>query len=325
MDLKTYLLLSGGKRLPSVVPIATLPWLKGRFFADTVIEATDFSLFKRYLDKDPTAEAVRDQRRILGYNMLRVWLLNKSVVINGGIDPRDYPMFYLRLREFIAWLGMNVELTVFTSTQLLMPDRAEQQRHLDNTATAVRGLPNVILELANEIDVTGWGNAPDPALTRPTGVTISRGSNGADSDPPNHGSPWDYECYHTNDRPQFQRKVGHNAMEYADTTGRPCIANENTRFTDRDNNAIHAYDAAMGGALLCAGSCYHSQAGKTSSLWEGGELACAKAWVAGARSVPLEFRAGAYNHYPQLEGADCIRAYSRRLADGREYIIRIRP
>jgi hypothetical protein len=288
----------------------------------TVIQASDFSLFKRYLDGEDI-EPIVDQRRALGFNTLRVWLLNRSVVVNGGIHPDDYPGFYEALARFVDVVGLYVELTVFTSTQGLMANVWDQQAHLDRTADAVRGKPNVILELANEIDQ--YDNAPSPLLVRPSGVLISRGSNGADSVPPRHDAPWDYELYHTNDLDEFQRKVGHNAMEWADQSGRPCLSNENTRYVDRDRSATHAYDAAMGAALLCAGSCFHSQAGKTSTLFTGTELDCARAWVEGVRSVPLEFQAGAYQHLQNLEGPDCIRAYSRRLPDGREHVIKIRP
>jgi hypothetical protein len=288
----------------------------------TVIEASDFSLFKRYLDGEDIRPVV-DQRRALGFNTLRVWLLNRSVVVNGGIHPADYLHFYEALTRFVDAVGMYVELTVFTSTQGLMPNPADQQRHLDRTADAVRGKPNVLLELANEIDQ--HDNAPSPSLVRPAGVLISRGSNGADSVPPRHDAPWDEELYHTNDLPEWWRKTGHNAMEWADQSGRPCRTNENTRFPDNDQSEAHAYDAAMGAALLCAGSCFHSQGGKTSVLFRDRELTCAHAWVDGARSVPLEFQAGAYQHLQNLEGPDCIRAYSRRLPDGREHVIKIRP
>jgi hypothetical protein len=252
-----------------------------------------------------------------------VWLLNRSVVVNGGIHPEDYPGYYEALARFVDAVGLYVELTVFTSTQGLMANVWDQQAHLDRTADAVRGKPNVLLELANEIDQ--HDNAPSPLLTRPSGVLISRGSNGADSVPPRHDAPWDYELYHTNDLDEWHRKTGHNAMEWADQSGRPCLSNENTRFIDRDRSTAHAHDAAKGAALLCAGSDYHSLAGKTSTLWAGTELDCARAWVEGARSVPLEFQAGAYQHLANLEGPDCIRAYSRRLPDGREHVITIRP
>ena len=288
----------------------------------TVIEASDFSLFKRYLDGEDIAPVV-EQRASLGFNTLRIWLLNRSVVVNGGIHPNDYPHFYEQLHAFVDEVGLYLELTVFTSTQGLMPLSHDQQAHLDRTADAVRGKPNVLLELVNESDQ--YDNAPDPNLKRPAGVLISRGSNGADGVPPRHDDPWSYECYHTNDLNEFQRKVGHNAFEFADQSRKPCISNENTRYPDRDSSTTHAYDAAMGGALLSAGSCWHSQSGKSSTLFTGIELDCAKAWVAGAKSVPLEFQVGSYQHLQNLEGPDCIRAYSRRLDDGREHIIRIRP
>ena len=265
------------------------------------------------------------QRRDVGFNCLRVWLLNESVV-KPIIHPDRWPDFYEALGlfvEVVAAHGLYLELTVFTSCGSLMPSREDQQRHLDRTADAIRGKPGVLLELVNESDQ--WDNAPAPDLHRPPGVIISRGSNGADSVPPRHDDPWNYEEYHTNGLPEFQRKSGHNSMEWADQSGRPCLANENTRFPDQDGNIIHAYDAAMGGALLCAGSCFHSVSGKTSVPFSGIELDCARWWVDGARSVPLEFQAGQYRHLTELEGPDCIRAYSRRLADGREHVIRIRP
>lgn len=303
--------------------------IDGQFFRAggerfTVIEASDFSLFKRYLDGE-NIEFIVGQRRLIDFNTLRVWLLNRSVVINGGIHPDDYPHYYDRLATFVdylAYYGLYAELTVFTSTQGLMPLSHDQQDHLNRTADAVRGKPNVLLELANEIDQ--YDNAPDPNLKRPPGVLISRGSNGSDSVPPRHDDPWDYELYHIIGD-QWQRKTGHNAMEWADQSKRPCRTNETQRYPDNDSSSTHAYDAAAGAALLADGSCFHSQQGKASALFTGVTLDCAKAWVKGARSVPLEFQAGAYQHHTELEGPDCIRAYGRRLSDGREWIVKIRP
>jgi hypothetical protein len=312
-----------GSHIPSPIGIS------GKFFTAggaplTIIEASDFSLFRRFLD-DEDILPVLAQRRDVGFNCLRVWLLNASVV-TPRIHPDDYPDFYDRLPEFVdlvAAFGLYLELTVFTSCGGLMPSREDQQRHLDRTAGAVTFKGSVLIELVNEADQ--YDNATATDLRRPPGVLISRGSNGADSIPPRHDNPWDFEAYHTNDLSEFQRKVGHNAMEWADQSGRPCLSNENTRFPDKDGNIIHAYDAAMGGALLCAGSCFHSVSGKSSVPFTGLELDCARWWVDGARSVPLEFQAGQYRHLTELEGPDCIRAYSRRLADGREHVVRIRP
>ncbi len=294
----------------------------------TIVEASDFSLYKRFEGEDLTP--VLEQRRTVGYNMVRVWLLNTSVV-EGGILPNQYPDFYARLPEFCdlcARHGLYVEFTVFTQTPSLMPDADGQQRHLAETAAALRETTNALLELVNEADHRDadgrYDNMPRlDVLTKPDGVTCSHGSNNADHEPPR--PTWDYELYHSNGLSEWWRKTGHNAMELADESGVPAWANENTRFPDDDDNPAHAYDAARAAALLCAGSCFHSVNGKSSRLWEGRELECATAWAEGARSVPLEFRTGRYLHRTDLEGADCLRAYERRLADGRVYIVRIRP
>src|ERR1700710_45921 len=84
----------------------------------------------------------------------------------------------------------------------------------------------------------------------------------------------------------------------------PVLSNENTRFADRCQSPQVAFDAAAGAALLCAGSAFHSVAGKQSVLWGDAELECARAWAAGAKSVPLEFQMGRYVHPANLEGAD---------------------
>ena len=304
--------------------------IDGQFFTldeqpFTLIQSSDFSLFKRSLDGEDITP-ILEQRQAVGFNALRVWLLNASVV-PGTIHPDQYSDFYERLSDFVDVCGLYgfvVELTVFTQTKTLMPSREDQQRHLDRTADAVRGKGNVLLEQVNEWDQ--HDNAPYADLHRPPGVLISRGSNGADSIPPMHHDPWDYEVYHTNDLAEFQRKVGHNAFEWATESGKPCVSNENTRYPDRDSSEAHAYDAAMGGALLCAGSCYHSESGKWSVLFAyGPETDCARAWVDGANSVPLAYQRGFYTHRTELEGPDCLRACSRTLPDGREHVILIRP
>lgn len=323
------------RSLPSRVSTTGVLGIAGKFFTlddqpHTLIEASDFSLFKRFLDGE-RIEPILSQRQGVGFNLLRVWLLNQSViggrngVFNGSrIHPEDDQDFYRELRAFVgvcAGFGLAVELTVFTQTQTLMPKVEDQRKHWALTQDAVRGCGNVILELVNEMDA--HDNATDPSLLemRPVGMLGCSGSGGADSPPP--GPTWDYLAYHTNDLSEWQRKVGHNAMEWADQHNAPCVSNENTRFPDRDANQNHAYDAARGGALLCAGSCFHSQSGKFSTLFTGQELVCAGAWASGAKSVPLGFQRGTYRHRQDLESPDVIRVYSRTL-DGAEYIVQIR-
>ncbi len=304
--------------------------IAGQFFTKggqpwTAIECSEFSLYKRYLDGEDIAP-VLEERQALGFNLLRVWLLNTSV-IPGGLEPKHYPEFYDRLGPFalsLAVWGLCVEFTAFTQTQTLMPGVSEQRAHWENVQQALMGAPNVLLELVNEADQ--HDNRTDPALLqlRPQGMIASSGSNGADSPCPE--PVWDYGLYHSNGLNEWQRKVGHNAMEdVADKYGIPAMSNENTRYPDQDSSAIHAEDAAEGAALLCAGACFHSEGGKQSRLFDATERRCAEAWVNGAKSVPLEFQRGQYRHRADLESPVCLRAYERRLPDGRAWIIMIRP
>lgn len=321
---------------PGPVTDATIE-RNGKFFKRsngermTVIESSDFSLFKRYLDHDPMFETVLAERVALRFNMLRVWLLNTGVVSmrNGvqqdGISPSQYPDYYPRLTSFVDRLAeakLLVELTAFAiNIPLDMPNPADQQAHLDKTANAVRDRKNVLIELVNENDQ--HDNTVSSSLIRPSGVLISHGSNGADH---KGVQPyWDYSQYHSNGLSEFQRKVGHNAMEYADLGNVPYISNENTRYPDQDSSENHAYDAAAGGALLCAGSCFHSNAGKYSRPMDDTEKRCAKAWVAGANSVPTEYQIGTYARHDELNGPNTIRAYTRTLSDGRRFLVKIRP
>lgn len=329
----------------------------------TGIQTSEFSLFKRYLEHEDVRPLLMD-RALLGFNDLRVWILNESVVgkvYPGGIHPNQYHDFYDQLRRFLQLCGdygFAVEVTTFTSCIPMMPDRDDQVRHWERTQEAARGLGNVRLELVNEYNWGNGENAPDRSLwdMRPVGIIASSGSSTADAPPPE--PVWDYILYHSNGHPQWQRQTGHNTMEWADHYRVPGGGNENTRYPDDEQSTLHAYDAAAGGALLCASYCFHSQGGKYSRPFDAIERAAAEAWVAGAKSVPLEFQAGAYRHHEELEsfkpcpacgatgqvnGAECgeckgtkkvpdpgtpenpgiLRAYTRTLKDGRSHLVLI--
>lgn len=313
--------------------------IDGQFFRQggtrtTLIELSDFSLYKRYLDGEDIVPILK-QRSGIGANMLRVWLLNQSVVgyrneadgglVDTGIRPGQYPDFYALLTPFAALcgsLGLNVDYTVFTQTKTLMPDRGDQQYHLDQTCDAVRGLPNVIVSLVNENAEHDNAVAPGLSPTNYVGIIYSAGSNGSDAIPP-PSLLADCAEYHILGN-EWQRKTGHNAMEIADGWEMPCWTSESTRCPDNDSDHTHYEDAASGAALLCAGSCGHSVNGKFSRLFTGAELYCMEAHCRGARSVPLEYQAGDYRHRSDLETPAIIRAYSRVLPDGREHVVLIR-
>ena len=272
----------------------------------TAIQCSDFALYARWLNHEPI-DPILAQRATVGFNLLRAWLLNTSVY---RIVPSDWPDFYGPLRPFVehcARFGLYVEFTCFTQTQTLMPNPLDQQRHLDLIGQGLVGATTKpLLSKKNEGDQ--HDNQTAEGLRMPTGFLCSNGSNGADSEPPTGG---DYEEYHTNGLFEWWRKTGHNSMEWATVHGSRVLGGENTRFIDQDASATHAYDAAAGATLLCVGSCYHSQAGKLSQLWQGHELTCAQAWADGARSVPLTCQPGPYVHRFDLETPGVIRAYQR--------------
>jgi hypothetical protein len=233
--------------------------VSGQFFTMngqpwTAIECSDFSLYKRHFEGD--VRPVLQERAALGFNLLRVWLLN-TTVIPGGLGPWMYRDFYTELAPFAracASYGLCVEFTAFTQTQTLMPKPEDQRTHWLMVCDALRGVPNVLLELVNEADQ--HDNRTDASLLsmRPKDILCSSGSNGADSPCPE--PVWDYGLYHSNGLSEWQRKVGHNAMEdIGDKYKIPAMSNENTRYVDQDASLAHAEDAAAGAALLCAGAC----------------------------------------------------------------------
>lgn len=301
--------------------------VRGKFFWKkngerlNIIETSEFSLYKYFLDGKQEVIEILHERQALGFNCLRVWLLNTSV-IPGGLQPKSYSNFYEQLPVFAALCsayGFYVEFTVFTQTKSLMPHPGDQQDHLGRTVRALHGVPNVLLELVNEYDQ--HDNDCADSLQRPKGIICSHGSGGADQ----LGKQpfWDYTSYHTNGLSEWQRKVGHNAMEIADQFGIPCTSNENMRYPDQDSSLVHAYDAAAGATLLTAGACFHSQGGKFSRFFDDREKPAAMEWVRGAKAVPLEFREGLYRHESNMENSQIVRAYSRELP-GRKWFVLIR-
>lgn len=294
----------------------------------TAIECSDFNLFGRYLTEgEDVVREVLKERADLGFNLLRVWSEYQGDATFeaeiGRLVPSEHGAFYSSLAAFCGLCsayGLYVELTAFTGTG------AGIQGHWQRLGDTLRGVTNVIVELANEVNAHPSIN---PANYQPIpGVICSHGSNGSQATPVRPA--WGYEAAHFNDAFEWHRKVGHNSMEYSEGADQlpashvPVIANENTR-PDRDINTAHFYDAAAGAALLCAGSCFHSQTGKKSALFGNGlDFVYALYHVAGAKSVPLEFQEGRYSHVIADETPADLRAYRKTLPDGRFHLVRIR-
>jgi hypothetical protein len=304
---------------------------RGAFFALetgepwTAVQCSDFALLARFLNGEDITP-VLDQRAANGFNLLRVWTLFNIDQI-GSLTSLDYD----RVPAFVglcAAHGLYVEFTAYTGIN-------DPQHWSRLCQAALNCRPRPLLELVNELDANT--NEPDAQgrvfdLTlheqAPAPLLSSHGSNGTQA--VGVRPWWSYEEFHTNDAPEWQRKTGHNAMELSEgavglvASRVPVLSNENTRFDDRCQSPQMAFDAAAGGALLCAGSAFHSVAGKLSVLWEASELECARSWAEGARSVVLEFQTGQYVHAANLEGPDDLRVYQRVLPDGRSQTVRIR-
>lgn len=287
----------------------------------TILQCSDFNLLNRS-EAGEDVDSVMEQRATSGFNYLRVWTAYNIDRI-GRLIPRERPFIYGHIPKFLAKAarhGLYVELTAATGPWAgIFDNEDEKVIHWNNVVSAVAGISNVSLELGNEMDYGPNRPWPIDRCFRPAGVLASHGSNSIDADPVT--PVWDIAGFHPGPDP---RKVGHNAMERADIFHIPIWSGETVRYPDGNSSVTNAFDAAQAAALLCAGSCFHSVNGKLGLPWVGIELDCARAWALGALSVPLEFQAGAYRHRQDLEDDVVIRAYSRVLGDGREFVTKIR-
>ena len=299
---------------PPDPPAHDLPALdiNGQFFRQangarwTAIECSDFNLLNRWQHGEDITPQLA-QRARAGFNLLRVWTLYDLANIGTFLD-----IDYARVPEFLALCGrygLYVEFTAYTSI--------ERASHWPALVTYVQGAPNVLLELVNE------GTLPVNQIDlvryeRPADILCSRGSGGSEGIPP--WPPWDYITFHTNGASEEQRKIGHNAMsDLADVYGVPALTNETSRYpevgmwvgADLDRQVQLAFDSAAGASLLCAGSCFHSVAGKTSAVWDTATERVAHAWVAGALSVATSCQPKPYRRRDDLLTDELLRVYQR--------------
>jgi hypothetical protein len=291
----------------------------------TIIDHTQFALYEKWLREGPDAvEAILAISQLIGFNTARIFLLNTSV---HHLLPWEWPNFYTDLPIFsrlLAKYGLYPNFVVFTQTESLMPNPQQQVSHLRQIFDVLHDIPCFVSKV-NENNQHDNRIADETiAEPKPQGsrFLLSNGSNGAGAQTVEPVS--EIGEYHSNDLSEWQRKVGHNAMEEnAWPFNIPVWSSENTR-SDKDGfNQTHAYDAAKGAALLSAGSCCHTPEGKLSLPFDV-SMQWAQQWVNGAKSVPLEFQDGFYRHRKDLETDTIIRVYSRTIADGREFIVPIR-
>lgn len=306
---------------PPMVPLR----LDGKWFIKAngelvhLIGCSDFALWQRYA-YGQDVQPVLDQRKALGFNTLRVFGMYWGGL--GQFDPRPC---ILTLRPFVDYLaahGFYVEFCVFADTPSIMPNPDEQRAWWATVNEQIAGCPNVILEAVNEGNDSRNTVMALSTLSTPT-VFASRGS--CTQDAGIMEPAWHYGAVHpARGGSEWHRKPGHYAMELCDSYKIPVGANECKR---PDEDGFHPYrfeDCAAAAALLCPYAVFHSTSGKASVLFTDLEANCAASWVLGAQSVPLEYQRGFYRHRTDLETDGILRAYSRVLPDGREYVVRIR-
>jgi hypothetical protein len=332
---------AGSVQLPRLVPDGTFFRLEtGERF--TWIGASDFDLYDQFLAGMDVAPVLR-QRAEAGFNAVRVFTAfdicasGEGCQKIGRLVPREHADFYTRLAPFARLLarhGLYVELVAFTGPYArVFPgeesgnDEAKVE-HWNRLIDAVADSSNVLLELVNEFDNGPNVGLPFERLRRPPApICASRGSNAGGGDGLPVAPGWCYATYHAGPSAEehWPMVTAYDGMaNVAERWRVPVIVNESIRFPDNEDNADRAFDAAQGCALLQAGCVFHSVSGKSSVLWSEAELRNARAWAAGARSVPLEFQSGSFRRREDLEDAAHVRVYSRVLPDGREFINRIR-
>lgn len=276
----------------------------------TQIGCSSFRLYDLWLRERATAIGLMEHYAGFGFNQVRVFLMCDWM---WKFNPAAFgDAFYdglMPFQEDLAGHGLGAELTVFVDARNVMPDLNQQIAHWRKTAARVRGSSQ--LERTNENDQAINTIADMAFQPPPPGVIWSRGSNGADAPPV--GCSWNlnpdgsiaggridlpqgsYIVQHPSRPADWPRRVGHNTQDWTDVTHTPGTTNETCR-PDQGRGPIPSdfFDAAANAALLCAGATFHSDSGKFSRQFTPQEAACARAWVEGAKAVPLGYRTGRY-------------------------------
>lgn len=313
--MKSYLLNGSSRAIGKMQPIVTA----GQFFRKangehfTVIESSEFDFINQL--RAGNGNKILDQRCKLGFNTFRIWTGMYEGAIGTRLVPDEIPNYYDKWipRTLDKCREYNIHVDFCAYTGYNDPYHWYRLGEVVKDHSAL-----LLLELVNEYDVNFGKRDPEGRVFRLSdyreldGIICSHGSNSSQSIPV---TPfWKAYTFHDNSAPEWWRKNGHNCMELSDS--KPGLTNESTRCADNDSNEAHYYDASAASALLCGGSCFHSQQGKLSQLFTGAQLNCAKAHCDGARSVNLDCQNYPYARYDPEE---YLRIYGRG-----PYIVKIR-
>lgn len=295
--------------------VVVLPRLvvNGQYFAREdgtafyAIDRSDFSLFARFMEGE-NIEPVLQQRQDIGFNMARTFGVSQNPWpgYTANVTPAryGYPTYLGGVVAYHKLLAKHYQYSNWVAfiSNGEVPTLGGQLQHWDWLNATLKDVTNVIVSAINEDSAHPTSRLESLfVLPKPVGVLASHGSNGGSANGANGLPPpmpaWDWVELHTNDTYEWVRKVGKGCTPgELGTPPVPCLTSENTRADDRFQLATQAFDAAAGSKLQNAGATFHSLAGRTSVLFQGRELELARAWVAGANSIPLSCQTLPYRH-----------------------------
>lgn len=294
-----------------------------------LIDRTEFRFAHKLREQGPAAVIpVAQQRQRVGFNCARIFATAKLLF---DFDPAQTGLtkhqdVILAASDILAVHGSYTNLVVFADARVFGWSKKQQLDFWRAMGEVCQMRPGQFLLSAVNEENNGGANGVNHLealndLQPIPGVLCSRGSNdGATDLPPLPVMQWGET--HTNAQSEWWRK-DHNAMaDVANVYDTIAGVTEKPR-PDQDPEIHHHEDAAAVGALLCGFSTFHFDEGRYSNLVVEGGLTwqCMTAFVRGARSVPLEFQAGAY--YRPVDPA-YLRVYGRRLSDGRSKEVTVR-
>lgn len=282
--------------------------------------ASGFAAFEKYLRYGYDAVApILEQRRQLGFNMLRVWTAYHVPLI-GSLCPREWSRFYQRIPEFnrvLASFGLYGYWTGLTGEYYDCLFPGTEQKIIDHDEEVMEALLQcdspVLYDRQNEADHPANKRVPRSRLAPvPEGLLWSAGSGQKDVRPPEPFGT--FYGFHPASF-EWQRKVGKQGWEV--DPSRPCASDETVRVEHGNIPLQQIRDASATGLMFNAISCFHSPAGKEFRLYEGYELEAARAWCEGARLFPLDVvQDGQYVNQGGIAQAEgLLRCYDKVLGD----------
>jgi hypothetical protein len=240
--------------------------------------ASEFLLYKKYLEGEASIRPVLEQLADLGGNVIRVMGMFESL---GGFNPKNYgdryydaiPGFCALCAEYgiyVYWVACAATGSMFTGDEAL--------RHTQRTAEQLVTTQNAIFSYVNEQGQ--HNNSVDRERFRRevnTGwMLYDTGSFGADltCDPP-YGT---HACLHVRRVYPASIKDGcivDNGNYVADHL--QVWLDEPDRYGDDGNGSVEQAADAAGTAYTALGWCFHSMQGERGEVLTGNTLDCARA------------------------------------------------